>query len=305
MKAATLLQLIFILNMKKKKFLLGLMFVLSVFICSCGGEQKDEKEQEKTSSPDIAEQAIVDEKEYSEEPSDQKTDCKIISFSYTVGDKIWKNIYNYKINGALYSIETSDVGNEQKQVTNFEYNKRDKLLSYSVNQSKAFYNYHIDGRLLNIDADGNIPSLEFEYNGKDQIITQKTVYSGKVYSSKTYEYSPAGVPVAVKVFNQMGKIVEEYEIKYDNKVNPFVEKGAIANPFEQLFGYPVGNYKHNVIGYTKIFHEKTSFQIKGEYKKPGDKLKAELQFEYNEYDYPISIKENEQKEPYLLEYECE
>ncbi len=49
------------------------------------------------------------------------------------------------------------------------------------------------------------------------------------------------------IYNKYDELIEKNVIRYDNKISPFKNKGAVINNTELLLGFPVGNHDHNVV----------------------------------------------------------
>ncbi|MBU0765479.1 MAG: hypothetical protein KJ607_11655, partial [Bacteroidetes bacterium] len=73
------------------------------------------------------------------------------------------------------------------------------------------------------------------------------------------------------------------------------------NFIELMYGYPVGNCRHNPVKITTTFHEAIRWQ--DQQKNTGDTDSVTLTYEYNENDYPVRFIAI--GDTITLQYKCE
>ena len=67
------------------------------------------------------------------------------------------------------------------------------------------------------------------------------------------EWRKMGPHHRARVLNKIGDLIEENLIKYDDKKNPFKNKGSMVNSMERLYGVPVGNHDNNILEINKTY----------------------------------------------------
>lgn len=277
--------------MKHLLFTLPLaLFVLA----SCGGESSNDEKDGGNSTGETKDEVV-------------KKTCKITSMSFKLGDKDRVLQFEYKEGGDLSKVETIVNGEDQNQTMSFNYHENGKLQAFLSGSMIAAYVYDDNERILKINGESGLNTRSFEYNDQDQISKQVTEFGGKPYMTHEYKYDANGQPTEVSVFNKAGELTEVNTIKYDDKINPFVNKGVSVNSMEMMLGYPVGNQTHNITSITKVYQKKSSYQINGAYKQPGDMDVNEIEYTYNENGYPISMSRlrKGEKSTMTLEYNCD
>ena len=211
------------------------------------------------------------------------------------------NTYDDK--GKLIKSENDQKGPRNPGPAIYTYDDKGRLISceHPISESnkkgiKATYVYDEQGRVKEINANTGIMPRQFEYNDKGQIVTQTTLFSAapggtpKPYNIATFEYDAKGAPVKVINKNTKGKVLVTWELKYEDKKNPFVGAG-FGNIDELFIGYPVGNYKFFAVEKKMI----------GKGMKP-----SQLTYTYNEWGYPVTMTDASKGEHGIttLAYDC-
>lgn len=271
----------------KKLFLL---LSVSGLVVACSGEANEQDQPTaENETPEVQEEV--------------KNTCELTTFSFELGSSKRTMNFKYDEEGKPESV-VINIENKEDQTMNYTYDDEGNLVQIETGPTKLSYVYN-GGKLSKINGEGGVSSREFEYDGEGNIIKQVTVFGGKPYTTHQYTYSN-GLPTNVLVLNKNGEEIEEYELAYDDKSNPFVGKGALSNSMEMLLGYPPANTAHNVVSIKKTYKKKSSFKVNGEYKNPGDVDESKIMYDYNEDDYPTSIaRENNGKRSEMeLGYDC-
>jgi len=279
--------------MKLKNLILTLPISLFILV-SCGDQSTDA--DDKTGSTD---QPVED--------GVAKKNCHITSMSFKLGDKDRVLKFEYKEGGGLSKVETLVNGEDLNQTMAFNYHENGKIQAFLSGSIIAAYVYDDDGKVLKINGEKGLNTRTFEYNSEDQIIKQITMFGTNPYMTHEYKYDANGQPIEVSVFDKSGELTEVNTIKYDDKINPFVNKGALVNSMEMMLGYPVGNQAHNITSISKEYKKKTNYKVGGEFKEVGDVDENKIEYRYNENDYPVSMSRlrNGEKTTMTLEYDCE
>lgn len=230
----------------------------------------------------------------SETQIDQKAEqknCQLTTFSFQLGDKERKMNFTYE-NDLINSIEISEMGSEDTQKLSYVVNADGQLQEFVFDNNKASYQYNESGLLTEIVGDGNLNSRVFEYDDQNRMVKQITLFGGKPYTTHQYEYKE-DVPVKVDVMMK-DKLYESYELEYDNKHNPFLNKGIFVNSTEMIYGYAVGNYNHNVVRVITTNNK-------------GESDTKEVTYEYNENGYPIKAtrKQGDKEMSTTLDFDCQ
>ena len=205
-----------------------------------------------------------------------------------INTKSYKIALNYEKDYLTNAIITSDW-KKGSDTINYSYNKTGKLNNFSTKHSK-YSSLYKNGLITNIKEEGEWEkNTEFTYNDENRIATQSHVFRGKTLRTFEYKYNENGAPVKVISINVKGVKTEEITLEYDDKHNPFVNKGHLVNMTELMLGYPVGNYRHNVTKLTKKYLVTSSHTINGKPRQAGDIDVTEYSYSYNEHGFPTSI----------------
>ena len=270
---------------KKLKSILGMLALSTMGACSSEADAKPEgqdvsKKEEKT--------AKVSNKVC--QPTLMEVEAK--------GKKQTTNLF-YTAN-QLDSLVVSATGRPEKIVIRYSYNEKKQLTQIDMKGEKDDYVYEND--LIKRIESGQLATV-FDYNEKNQLVSLKEQTKGHTTSEYKYEYDQNGAPIKRNFYNAKGELVVEVTYEYDSMKNPYVGLGRKTNLMEAMNGYPVGNYKHNVLKATQTVHKK-SFFIEG---KPGDVIVSEFKHTYDESGYPTTFLNQffGQSIPTSIQYKCD
>ncbi|MBL4861915.1 MAG: hypothetical protein JKY09_02715 [Crocinitomicaceae bacterium] len=274
--------------MKKRNILFALPFSLFM-LGACGGDGTDPLNND----------PIADDQKQ------PKKMCMMKTMSFELGTSKRVMFFEYK-KGKLSTVKT-DIEGKESQTMVYNFNKSGNLQSFLSGSTIANYVYNGKDQLISIDEERGLSTRTFEYNDEGQISRQVTVFGGKPYTTHIYEYDADGQPIKVTILDKSYEETEVNEITYDDKSNPFKNKGGMVNSMELVLGYPVGNQDHNVITIKKTYKKKTAYQVNGKYMNPGDVVVNQISYEYNENGYPTSMhrKRGNKERELVIAYTCE
>lgn len=259
-----------------------------IFANSCDQLGLTGKEEEK--------KVIVEKK--AEKP---KISCELTEVDYK--STIERNIkITYKDKKPL-NVSAFFKQSEHKIDVSFDY-KNNKLNRVTTLSSGAYSEYVYDtlNQIVEIKTDGSAMPIKFKYNDKGQIINQISFNDGKTYMTYEYSYNDKGLPIKCKRLNAENALVMEIDFEYDTKKNPFIGLTHMVNNAELMYGYPIGNSKHNLTKITTTYNENQAWQVNGEFKKPGEKDIVSIKYEYNEHGYPVKFSSG--TDVISLKYNC-
>ena len=261
--------------------------VLLLLVTSCGGESSGDGEKAKN------------------EKKESTQNCEIASMTFEMGRDMRTLEFHYG-NGVLQRIETYENGANKNSTMAYSFDKQGKLTSFLSGSVIAKYVYNDEGKIISINGERGISTRTYSYNDHGQIIKQVTEFGGNLYITHEYEYDADGQPVKVNIYNKDGELTEVNELKYDDKINPFKNKGTFVNSMEMLLGYPVGNQNHNIIAIKKIHKMESAYTVNGKKMMPGDIEDNEISYKYNAGGYPVELSRmrNGKKTVMKIEYNC-
>lgn len=256
--------------MRLKLFLLPLLVAL--FLVSCN----DDEMKKNPSTMEDVKVTVVNKK------------CQIQTMNFDFGDK--KRVLEFKYqNRKLAKVETIENGVDLNQTMAFNYNDHGGIQTFLSGAVIAAYIYDDKNRILKINGNKGLSTRTFEYNENGQISKQITINGGRPYIIHEYKYDKKGHPIEVSIYDNKGELTEVNQIKYDNQINPFKNKGVFVNSMEMLLGFGVGNFDHNVVEIVKTYKKDTNYKINGAYKLAGEKEVNKIKYKYNENGYPVEM----------------
>ncbi len=217
-----------------------------------------------------------------------KKECQLTSMNFDLGDRKRSLVFEYEKDGRL-GIQTVDDGKDIGQTMFFNFHDDGGIQAFLSGTMIAAYVYDDDNKILSINGEKGLNTRKFEYNEKGQIIKQVTLIGDKANLVHSYEYDDDNQPVKVSIYDKFDELIEENVIQYDNKINPFKNKGAVINNTEMLLGFPVGNHDHNIVEITRTYMTNTTYKIRGALRKKGERQVNRNFYKYDKRGYPLQV----------------
>jgi hypothetical protein len=227
----------------------------------------------------------IDAQEVKEEA---KKECQLVSMNFDLGGIKRRLAFDNKKDGQVI-IQTIDNGKDIGQTMHFNLHEDGRIQAFLSGTMIAAYVYDDDNKLLSINGEKGLNSRKFEYNEKGQLIKQVTMFGDKINMVHTYEYDADNQPTKVLIYDKYDELIEENAIRYDDKINPFKNKGAVINNTELLLGFPVGNHDHNVVEIKRTYMTNTTYKIRGAFRKKGDRQVDRNYYKYDKSGYPFQV----------------
>lgn len=270
--------------MKVKHFLSAILLALIVLV-SCGSEPKNEKKREA----------------YEE----VKKECKLSSMNFDLGKLKRTLAFDNKEDGRII-IQTIDNGKDIGQTMHFNLHDHGGIQAFLSGTMIAGYVYDDNNKILSINGEKGLTTRRFEYNKKGQLVKQITIFGDEVNIIHVYAYDSYNQPIKVLIYDKYNELIEENVLRYDDKINPFKNKGAVINNTELLLGFPVGNHDHNIVEITRTYMKNTTYKIRGALRKQGERQVERNYYQYDERGYPLQISrmKNGEKAIMTLTYDC-
>jgi hypothetical protein len=229
--------------------------------------------------------------------------CQLKSFTQTYGPG--KRVLTFAYQGStLQQVAVKTLGQDVSQQVSYRYNGQGRIDSIRATPGKSGLKYEYDaaGNLVAIEASGSFMPRKFTYNSQGQITKQELIFNHKPFTTTEYSYDGQANPVEAKLYDQSGKLAQTLTFRYDNKANPMVHLGALVNPLEMLYGYPVANHARNLIEVTTTYHQPLNYSVDGQQIKEGTRQMKALVYKYNQQGYPLSL--TNQKAATAWQYVC-
>jgi hypothetical protein len=217
---------------------------------------------------------------------DREVDCKPTAyiFSGKIKRTMFPEFAGIKIVKVCEVVEGSNI----TKTMFYHYDKKDRLKKISLKPfaNDLFYSYDTLGRLLNIKV-SKLEKYCFFYDSHNRIERQVNELNNRVFQSFEFVYSGETPSEAIH-YNQSGKAIKKFFFYYDTLLNPYYNLGQFINPYETIYGYPVGNHR---------FLLKRVVMI--DLLKDNEQKKMEIVAKINEYGYVTEIDKNK-----VIEYNC-
>ena len=229
-----------------------------------------------------------DSKEEKSNQDDKQKECKLASMNFDSGGLKRSLEFDNKEDGRLV-IQTIDNGFDIGQTMQFNYHDHGGLQAFLSGTMIAAYVYDDNNKIIAINGEKGLDTRTFEYNGKGQIVKQITMVGNERSLVHAYEYDSQGQPTKVLIYDKFDELIEENRIRYDNKINPFKNKGIVINNTEMLLGYPVGNHDHNIVKIQRTYMTNTTYKVHGAFRKKGERQVNRNHYKYNKEGYPTQV----------------
>lgn len=242
------------------------------------------------------------EKDDKTKPKGQAINCKIIQeFTYQEGEPNYGDLtdYIYDENDRLIKLYYSNMSGQTYDSTSFFYDNKGRLkyqLSAPGTDTSNIYFYdNFDRIIKNVSMSGDTIDAEIHYYYSG---VSKLAYASfndfKHSENERYSFKWANKNLIEITLTEIGGTVlqktDPVKIQYDNKINPYLFIGYSGS---SLFGQTISS--NNL---TKITLETDSTTFE-----------SSLNYEYNQYNYPVKIIDNSTSDSITLiteiKYECE
>lgn len=269
----------------KTKHLLSFALLVLFVLVSCGSDPKNDNKQ--GSQKEV------------------KKECKLTSMNFDFGELKRTLAFDNKDDGRII-IQTIDNGKDIGQTMHFNLHDHGGIQTFLSGTMIAAYVYDDENKILSINGEKGLNTRTFEYNEKGQLVKQITMLGDEVNIIHTYAYDADNQPTNVLIYDKYDELIEENVIRYDAKINPFKNKGAVINNTELLLGFPVGNHDHNIVELTRTYMINTTYKIRGALRKKGERQVERNYYKYDKRGYPLQVgrMKKGKKSVMTLTYDC-
>jgi hypothetical protein len=229
-------------------------------------------------------------------------ECQISTMSFQMGGEATVLEFYYE-ESRLKKVETIVDGENTNRTMVFTLNPSGSIQAFLSGVVIARYVYDDDGDIVTINGERGMKTRQYEYDSKKRISKQITEVNGTPFVTHEYEYNTKNQPVVVRMYNSVGELLEINEITYDNKKNPFKNRGIFINNMDKLFGYPVGNQDHNIVRFKKTYQPQNTVGTEAEALKTEEHI---IKYSYNKKGFPTEMKRlrNGRESAMRITYTC-